>query len=73
LRLAIANIVLDFLFVACLIWGLKGAIFITFISQCLGGLLPLIYFSFLNDSFLKFCITSFDWKVLFKIVGNGSS
>ena len=38
------NVVLDALFVAVFSWGLQGAAAATALSQCVGGILPLIYF-----------------------------
>lgn len=40
----LTNVVLDFLFVAVLQWGLSGAALATVTSQCVGGFFPLIYF-----------------------------
>ena len=67
------NIVLDALFVAVFRWGLVGAAVATAISQCMGGILPLFYFSFKNDSLLKLCKTTFDGKTLVKVCINGMS
>ena len=50
----VTNIILDAIFVAILGWGLKGAALATVISQYLGGILPLIYFSMPNTSFFFF-------------------
>lgn len=69
----IANMVLDALFVAGLNWGLGGAAAATAISQFLGGIIPVIYFSRKNTSLLKFVKFSFDGKVLLKTCTNGSS
>ena len=40
----VTNMVLDWLFVAVLPWGLEGAAAATAISQCVGGIIPLVYF-----------------------------
>ncbi len=68
-----ANIVLDALFVAVFNFGLEGAAAATAISQCIGGLIPLIYFSRKNNSLLKLGKTNVDFKTLGKICANGSS
>lgn len=44
------NVVLDALFVAVFSWGLQGAAAATALSQCVGGILPLIYFLRPNTS-----------------------
>ena len=46
----IVNIVLDALFIAVFRWGVAGAALATGIGQCVGGVLPLIYFSRPNSS-----------------------
>ena len=38
------NMILDAVFVGVFRWGITGAALATGISQCIGGLLPLIYF-----------------------------
>ena len=43
----LTNMVLDALFIAVFKWGLVGAALATGLSQCIGGVLPLIYFFFL--------------------------
>lgn len=69
----VCNIVLDFLFIAVFSWGLSGAAFATIISQWLGGLFPIVYFSRKNTSLLRFVKIKPDWKALFKICSNGFS
>lgn len=39
------NMVLDYLFVAVFRWGVAGAAVATGLSQCVGGVIPLVYFS----------------------------
>ena len=48
----VANIVLDFLFVGVFRWGLVGAAVATAVSQFIGGIVPIVYFSSKNDSLL---------------------
>lgn len=69
----LTNMVLDALFVAVLPWGLEGAAAATAISQCVGGIIPLIYFSRPNGSLLKLGKTGMDLKALGKTCANGSS
>lgn len=69
----VTNIILDAIFVAILGWGLKGAALATVISQYLGGILPLIYFSMPNTSFLRLSKPHFNGEALIKVCSNGSS
>lgn len=70
----ITNMVLDALFIAVFKWGLVGAGLATGLSQCIGGILPLIYFlSPRNDTALKFVKTKLEGKVLLKACANGAS
>ena len=67
------NMVLDALFVAVFFWGLPGAAAATAISQCVGGLLPLIYFVRPNSSLLRLTKTKYDGGALLKACTNGAS
>ncbi len=70
----ITNIVLDFLFVAVFSWGVVGAAAATAISQCVGGLTPLIYFLHpKNKSLLRLTSPKFDGHALLHTCTNGSS
>lgn len=69
----LTNIILDALFVAVFSFGLAGAAAATAISQCVGGIIPLIYFSRRNTSLLRLTKTHFDGKALIKTFTNGSS
>ena len=69
----ITNIVLDALFVAVLPGGLIGAAAATVISQCVGGIVPLIYFGRKNSSLLRLVKTSLNINALKKTCFNGSS
>lgn len=69
----LTNIVLDAVFVAVFHWGLEGAAAATALSQCVGGLLPLIYFALPNPTALRLCRTVFSGKTLAKVCTNGSS
>ena len=71
------NMVLDYLFVAVFRWGVAGAAVATGLSQCVGGVIPLVYFLLpqgkINTSCLKLTRAGIDWNVLFHTVTNGSS
>ncbi len=69
----LTNIVMDYLLVGVLHLGIAGAAIATCISQCIGGILPLLYFLLPNKSPLKLVCPSIDWRVLGKACGNGSS
>ena len=64
---------LDALFVAVLPWGLVGAAAATAASQCLGGVIPLIYFGSRNTSLLRLRKWEMDGRALLKACTNGSS
>lgn len=69
----VTNMVLDWLFVAVFSWGLVGAAAATAVSQCVGGILPLIYFGRKNNSLLKLGKTKLNWRELGQSCMNGSS
>lgn len=69
----VTNMVLDALFVGVFPWGVAGAAAATALSQCIGGLIPLIYFARPNTSLLKLTKARFDGPSLLKICTNGSS
>jgi Na+-driven multidrug efflux pump len=69
----VTNIVLDALLVAVFRCGLVGAAAATAISQCVGGIIPLVYFSRPNSSRLRLVKAPFDGKSLVKACTNGSS
>lgn len=69
----VTNMVLDFLFVGVLPWGLVGAALATGISQFVGGFIPVFYFAFPNRSLLHLGKTEYDGAALWKVCTNGSS
>jgi len=69
----ITNMLLDYLFVAVLDWGLLGAAWATNISQTVGSVIPLIYFFRPNSSLLHLGKTSYYGSVLRKSCTNGAS
>lgn len=72
----VANMILDGLFVGVFSWGAPGAALATTICECLGGILPLIYFARRNTSLLRLLPPGrvrFHLKLLLEACGNGSS
>lgn len=69
----VTNMTLDALLVAVFSLGLAGAAAATAISQCVGGIIPLIYFLCPNSSILRLTRTKFDGRALFKACTNGAS
>lgn len=67
------NMILDALFMVVFKWGLVGAASATAISQAVGGIVPLLYFSRPNSSLLRLTKTGVDGKALLKACTNGSS
>ncbi len=69
----LTNMILDALLVAVFSFGLEGAAAATAVSQCVGGLVPLLYFCRPNTSLLRLTKTRYDGKALLKACINGSS
>jgi len=69
----VTNMVLDFVLIAVLDFGLEGAALATGISQVVGATIPIWYFSHENDSLLRFTRAKPDWTALLKTCTNGSS
>ncbi len=69
----VTNMVLDALLVGVLGGGLVGAALATALSQVVGGVVPIVYFTTKNSSLLRLRKTGFDGKVLLKTCTNGSS
>lgn len=67
------NMILDGLFVAVFHLGIPGAAGATAISQCVGGVIPLVYFARKNKSLLRLGKTRLDTRELLKACTNGSS
>lgn len=73
LMAGITNVILDFVFIVVLEWGIAGAAWATAAGEFLGGILPMIYFLRKNDSLLKLTKTSYNGRILLKAFTNGSS
>lgn len=69
----LTNMALDALFIGGFHWGVAGAALATGLSQCVGGLLPLIYFLRPNTSLLRLTRTRLEAGPILKACGNGSS
>lgn len=69
----LTNAALDALFMMVFRWGLAGAALATGIGQCVGGIIPLIYFLRPNGSPLRLTKTRLEAKPLIKACANGSS
>ena len=69
----VTNMVLDALFVGVFRWGVAGAAIATGLSQCVGGVFPLIYFLRPNSSLLRFKPAKLEWKPILRACANGSS
>ncbi|MBS6447876.1 MAG: MATE family efflux transporter [Clostridiales bacterium] len=69
----VTNIALDALLVAVFPLGLSGAAAATALSQCVGGIVPLIYFFRPNPGRLRLGRAKYDGKALLKTCTNGSS
>ncbi len=69
----LTNMALDALFIAGFKWGVAGAALATGLSECVGGLVPLIYFIRPNSSLLQLKKAKLKAKILLKACANGSS
>lgn len=69
----LTNMALDALFIAGFGWGVAGAALATGLSQCIGGILPLIYFLRPNGSLLRLTRTGLEGRAVWKACINGSS
>lgn len=69
----VTNMVLDYLFIAILGWGIAGAAAATAAGETVGGIVPLIYFFRKNTSLLRLTKTKIKGKILLKACTNGSS
>lgn len=69
----VTNMALDAIFIIVFKWGVAGAAIATSLSQCVGGIFPLIYFSRDNSSLLRLTNTKLEIKPILNACGNGSS
>ena len=69
-----ANMIGDFLFMALFPMGIAGAALATGLSQCVGGIIPAVWFlTKKNRSPLRFTKTKFEFRPMIKSCTNGAS
>ena len=70
----LTNIILDYVFIGLLNWGISGAALATAISYCIGGIIPLVYFLRQhNSSPIRLGKTKFYGRIFLITCTNGSS
>lgn len=69
----LTNMVLDALFIGIFKWEVAGAALATGLSQCVGGLVPLVYFLCPNTSLLRLTKTRLEINPILRACGNGAS
>lgn len=69
----LTNMVLDYLLVGVAAGGVAGAAVATGLSQCVGGVIPLVYFLRKNSSELRLIPAKINLRALGKTCFNGSS
>ena len=69
----ITNMGLDYLFMGPFHWGVVGAAWATMLSECVGGLIPLLYFCLPNSSLYRLGRTRWDGAALLQTCTNGMS
>ena len=69
----LCNVALDALFLIGFQWGLAGAAAASALTQIVGGVFPLVYFSRKNNSLLKIVKPVWDSRSLVRACANGSS
>ena len=69
----VTNMALDALFIAVFRWGVIGAAAATATAQCVGGIIPLVYFLSKKATVLRLTKTRFYSKAFFTTCFNGSS
>jgi len=69
----LSNMALDALFISVFKWGIAGAAFASGLSQCVGGLIPLVYFLHPNSSLLRLRRTRLRIAPIIRACANGAS
>lgn len=69
----VANMILDALLVVVIPMGVAGAAAATAISQCIGGIVPILYFARENPTPLRLRLPEFHTRTLVDACVNGSS
>lgn len=70
----VSNMIMDYVFMAVIPMGVAGAALATGLSQCVAGIIPLVWFlSRKNQSALRFTKTNFEIRPMLLACGNGAS
>lgn len=70
----VSNMIMDYVLMAVIPLGIAGAALATGLSQCVAGIIPLVWFlSKKNQSALRFTKTNFEIKPILLACGNGAS
>lgn len=69
----VTNMIFDAVFIVGAKLGIAGAAYATIMGQCVGAIVPIIYFSIKNKSPLRLVLTKFELKPLVHTCLNGSS
>ena len=69
----LCNVALDALFIIGFHWGIAGAAAASALTQIVGGVFPLVYFSRRNDNLLRLVKPVWDGRAVLKCCSNGSS
>lgn len=69
----VTNMVLDYVFIGILQWGIAGAAVATVIGYFIPAILGIYFFSTARNKGLRFVKPKADWKMLVKSCANGSS
>lgn len=69
----ITNIVLDYVFIVALNFGIEGAALATAFGQCIPAIVGLLYFTFIRSNSIYFVKPKFEGKMILNACTNGSS
>ena len=69
----VTNMILDGLFMGVMGLGVGSAAIATVLGECVGGVIPLLYFKINKTTKIRLGRTRMDWKALTKSAFNGSS
>lgn len=73
LAAGITNIVMDYLLICKLNFGIAGASWASALGQLAGGITPLVYFALPNTSRLRLVRAPINWRALWRACTNGVS
>ena len=69
----LTNALYDFVFMYAVKWGVTGAAVATIMGECVGGIVPLVWFMYKKGKKLYIAKPSFSLKPICKVCVNGSS